>query len=276
MKKIFGTTLGVTFAFIVLVLVLLANAQEGGKKILRVNGAGMASDQVNLWAQRFMETNADVSIMVIGSSAGKGFQSLVDGTAETAMMSRDITADERSKANDKGLQLIEKPIGQAAVALITSARNPVNELTLGQVKKLYAGEYDNWKQVGGPDEPVRCISRRVPESGGAVFFQSKVLDKEPFGPKTMFTETWEAIIKVCSTAQDLPIGIIPHTRNLSGVKVLGIKRDDASAAVTPTEDNVKSELYPIILSFKFAWNDKSKDPTIQKFADFCESRGRSK
>ena len=276
MKKILGTTLGVIFVFIVLALVSLPNAQETGKRVLRVNGAGMASDQVNLWAQRFMETNADASVMVIGSSAGRGFQSLVDGNAEIAMMSRDISADERSKANDKGLQLIERPIGQAAVALITSPRNPVAELTLEQVKKLYAGEYDNWKQVGGPDEPVRCVSRRVPESGGAVFFQSKVLDKDPFGPKTMFTETWEAIIKVCSTAQDLPIGIIPHTRNLSGVKVLGIKRDDASAAVTPTEDNVKSELYPIILSFKFAWNDKSKDPTIQKFADFCESRGRSK
>ncbi len=159
MKKILGTTLGVIFVFIVLALVSLPNAQETGKRVLRVNGAGMASDQVNLWAQRFMETNADASVMVIGSSAGRGFQSLVDGNAAIAMMSRDISADERSKANDKGLQLIERPIGQAAVALITSPRNPVTELTLEQVKKLYAGEYDNWKQVGGPDEPVRCVSR---------------------------------------------------------------------------------------------------------------------
>ncbi|MGO9570572.1 MAG: substrate-binding domain-containing protein [Desulfomonilaceae bacterium] len=207
------------------------------------------------------------------SSAQRGFLSLLDGTAEIAIMSREIMPDERKKAGEKGLQIAESPVGHAAIALITHPRNPVNELTLDQLRKLYSGEYDNWKSVGGPDEPVKCLSRRVPESGGAVFFQEKVLGGKPFGAKTVFVDRWYTIIKICAENQYLPIGIIPHTRDTSGVKVLRIKRDDGSPSVAPSEENIKSQTYPIVLSFGFVWNAQSKEPAVQNFVDFCKSQG---
>lgn len=248
-------------------------AQENEKKLLRVSGAAMASDQVDKWAKQFMAANPEIRVVVVGSSAGKGFQAFLDGNTEIAMMSRDVRAEERKKAGDKGLKFVEKPIGQAAIAVITHARNPLNELTPGQLKALYSGEYDNWRQVGGPDEPVRCLSRRVPESGGAVFFANTVLKEAPFGSKTVMTETWDAILKVCTAAQDLPLGIVPHTRNLAGVKVLAIKTDDKAPSVLPTEEHIKNRSYPICLTFTFVWDEATKDPAIVKFADFCKSQG---
>ncbi len=276
MKKILAISLGVVLVLLAPILVPLSGAQEPAKKIVRVNGAAMSSDQVNIWAQRFNEANPDTSVTVVGSSAGKGFQALVDGSAEIAMMSREISPSERKKAEEKGLQLAERPIGYAAIAVITHSRNPVSELTFEQLKKLYTAEYDNWNKVGGPDEPVRCLTRRIPESGGAVFFWEKVVGKEPFGSKTVFTETWDAIIKVCSSAQDLPIGVVPATRNLSAVKVLGVKKDDQSQAVLPKEAEIKNQAYPIVLSFTFAWDGRSKEPAIVKFVDFCQSQGGGK
>jgi phosphate transport system substrate-binding protein len=276
MKKMRVGGLGVTFVLLAVILTPFATAQDSGKKILRVNGAGMASDQVHAWAQGFMSTTPGISVTVIGSSAGRGFQAFLDGTAEIAIMSRAIRPEERKKAAEKDLQLTERTIGRAAVVLITHPRNPVNELTLEQIKKLYTGEFDNWKLVGGPDEPVRCLTRRIPESGGAVFFAEKVSGGAPWGPKTVWTETWEAILKVCSVAQDLPIGIVPHTRNLSGVKVLAIKPDDASPGVSASEENIKNMTYPIVLSFSFVWDGRSKEPAIVQFADFCQSQGGGK
>ena len=180
MKRVLATVIAVSFGFLTVVCTNIASAQDSGRKVLRVNGAGMASDQVDKWAKRFMEANPGIAVTVIGSSAGKGFQALLSGAAEIAMMSREISADERKKANEKGLKLAEKPIGQAAVALITNPRNPLSELTLQQVKGTYTGQYVNWKEVGGPDEPVRCLTRRVPESGGAVFFQEQSPERRPF------------------------------------------------------------------------------------------------
>lgn len=276
MKKIFGRVLVMICVFLAIGSMSAAIGQDSAKKILRVNGAGMASDPVDKWSKQFMEKTSEVNVTVIGSSAGKGFQSFLDGTADIAMMSREIRPDERKKAGEKGLQIAERPIGQAAIALITHPRNPVNELTLDQVRKLYTGEYDNWKLVGGADEPVRCLSRKIPESGGAVFFWEKVLGGEPFGSKIVLTETWDTIIKICAVAQDLPIGIIPSTRNTGGVKVLRLKRDEVSPSVAPSEEDVKSQTYPIILSFGFVWNAQSKDPAVQNFVDFCQSQGRTK
>jgi phosphate transport system substrate-binding protein len=255
------------------ILVTGAVAQENGKKTLRVNGAAMASDQVDRWAKQFMEANPDIRIVVVGSSAGRGFQSLLDGNSEIAMMSRDIRAEERKKATDKGFKLVERPIGQAGIAVITHSRNPLTEVTVAQLKSIYTGEYDNWKQLGGPDEPVRCLTRRIPESGGAVFFHDTVVKGAPFGPKAVMTETWDAILKVCTTAQDLPIGIVPHTRNLNAVKVLAVKGDDKASSVLPKDENIKNHTYPISLTFSFVWNEASNDPAITKFADFCKSQG---
>lgn len=272
MKKYFLSMVVLCLCALIPILLPEAISQENRTSI-RVNGAGIASDIVDKWAKRFMESNKDILITVVGSSAGKGFNALLDGSAEVAMMSRDIRPDERKKASEKGLKLIEKPIGNGAIALITHPRNTVNELTLEQVRKIYTGEYDNWKQVGGPDAPIRCLTRRIPESGGAVFFWNKVLHGEAFGSKTVMTETWEVIMKVCTVAEDIPIGIVPSTRNLSQVKVISIRDDEKSMTVGPTEQSIKNGSYPIVLTFGFVWNDVSSNPAVVKFADFCQIQG---
>jgi len=246
----------------------MSSAQQTSKEQLRVNGAGMASDLVDKWAKKFMEQNSAFGVVVIGSSAGKGFQALLDGSAEIAMMSREVRPDERQKAAEKGLKLAEKIVGRSGVVVVTHPRNPVSEVNFEQLRKIYAGEYDNWKQLGGPDEPIRCMTRKIPESGGAVFFWNTVLHGEPFGRKTVMTETWGAILTACEKAKDLPIGILPHTRDLSRVKVLAIKKDAQSPFIVPKEDTVKNGTYPLTLEFSFAWNEGSNG-RITAFVDFC-------
>jgi len=273
MRNIFCSALAVSLVLLTVIFAADSIAQDNGRTAVRVNGAGMSSDQVDSWAKRFMEKNPNVNIIVIGSSAGKGFQAILDGNADVAMMSRAIRGDEREKAGQKGIRLAEKNIGRAAIAVITHVRNPVSELSLEQLRKLYTGQFDNWKQVGGPDAPVRCLTRKIPESGGAVFFWSHVLDGEAFGKATVLTDTWGAILKVCETAQDFPLGIIPATRDLSKVKILAIKDNENSRAVKPSEDNIKRGTYPIVLKFSFAWDELSKNPAIVSFADFCQTQG---
>jgi phosphate transport system substrate-binding protein len=251
----------------------ISNAQAPSREIIKVNGAAVASDQVNSWAKSFMEANPNANVFVLGTSAGKGFQELIEGGAQVAIMSRDISPDEREKGDARGVKISEKPIGYTALAVITSPRSPIGELTMEQVGKIYTGEYDNWKKVGGPDSPIRCFTRRVPESGAAVFFQSKVMSGKPHGATTVFTETWETIMKACSVAQDLPIGIAPHTRDLKNVKVIALKTDENSSGVKPTEDAVKTKAYPITLPFAFAWDQRVENPVLLRFVDYCASRG---
>jgi phosphate transport system substrate-binding protein len=271
------TPVGLTVAAIMLFQVILAvpnsESQDKIQAALRVNGAAMAANDVELWTKSFMDLNPDVKVVVTGTSAGKGFEALVEGQADLALMSRDVSANEEKKAAAKGLKFTSKLIGYSGLAVITSPRNPVNELTFEQLKKIYLGEYTNWKQVGGPDAATRYLTRRVPESGGAVFFQQEVLHKEPFGPNATFTENFTSIARICSAATDFPIGIVPAALAKEGVKVLALKKDENSAAVAASPATVKDKSYPLIVPIKILWNSQSQDDRIEKVVNFYASTG---
>ncbi len=248
-------------------------ADTAAKPALRVNGAAMASDQVQKWANSFMQTNPEAKVLVIGSSAGNGFEALLEGNADIALGSRVISAEEQKKASAKGLVLTNKLIGYSGMAVMTNPRNTIDELTLEQLRKVFTGEYTNWKQLGGPDAQIRTLSRRIPESGGAVFFMEEVLQKKAYGANTVFAESWTSIVQVCSAANDLPIGIGPALIAKSQIKLLAIKPDENSLAVKPSEDALKDASYPIINPIHMYWDSKSEDERIKSFVEYCAREG---
>jgi phosphate transport system substrate-binding protein len=250
-----------------------SHAQDTTIKALRVNGAVMGSHEVQMWAEEFMRANPDVRIVVTGSSAGKGFNDLIEGNADVAMASRVISPDEQKKAAAKGLKLENKLIGYSGMAVMTSPKNPINELTLDQLRRIFTGEYTNWKQAGGDDVPIRTLTRRIPESGGAVFFMQEVLHNQPYSAATVMADSWTAIVKVCTTANDLPIGIAPALAEKGAIKVLAIKQDENAAPVLPSPETLKEKSYPIINAIRLYWDGQSKDDRIKKFVDFCASKG---
>lgn len=273
MKSNLRAVLCMFTALCVIVLVSGADAEEA-KKALRINGAGMACDQVQLWADAFTAANPDTLVVVHGSSAGKGFEALFDKNADVALASRIISADEQKKATARGLKLNTRLIGYAGLVVVTSNRNPINELTMEQLRKIFTAEYTSWSQVGGLDETIRCLTRRIPESGGAMFFLEEVLHNQPYGKTTVFTESWTAIMKVCSVAKDLPIGMGPRLAvEKSAVKVIGVKEDDNSPAILPTEETLKNKTYPIIVPIRLYWDSDTQDDRIVKFVDFCALKG---
>lgn len=260
-----------------LVVTPMGYGQGNPQKVIRVNGAGMASDQVQGWANEYMKSHPSINVVVIGSSAGKGFRAIIDQVTDLALASRDIRPEEEKEALSRGLKLEKRVVGHSGVAVVTNENNPLNELTLDQLCKIFSGEYINWNQVGGPDVPIRCFTRRTPASGGAVFFQNNVLKGRPYGAGTKMTEMWGTIIKACSVAKDFPIGIAPWTRtSVPGIKVLAIKKDDASPALKPTPETLKNASYPIILPFSFYWNAPSLDADLKKFVEFCAEKGASR
>ena len=248
-------------------------AQDATKKALRVNGAAMASDQAQKWAESFIQANPGANVLVIGSSAGKGFEALFEGNADIALASRIISAEEQNKAVAKGMKLENRLIGYSGMAVMTSLRNPINELTLEQLRKIFTGEYTNWKQVGGPDVQVRTLTRRVPESGGAVFFMEEVLHNQPYGATTVFAENWQSIVQVCAVANDLPIGIGPVLKAKGSIKLLGVKLDDNSPPVKPSEETLKDKSYLIINPIRMYWDSKSEDDRIKRFVEYCAKEG---
>jgi phosphate transport system substrate-binding protein len=273
MKKNLGTTFVVLALVSWLVAPTLSPAQSEGTRALLVKGAGIAADQVLIWARSFTTANPEIPVVVIGSDDTTGFQALLDKEADIAVISRDLTPSEQAAAQAKGLRFAEKRVGYAALALVTGPTNPVNELTLLQLRSIFTGKYLNWNQVGGPDSPIRAMTVRASESGGSVFFQANVLGNEPYGTNVGMAGNWMHIVRACSS-DATRIGVVPALlARKEGGKILAVKRHENDPAVLPSYQAVMDHSYPISMPIALVWDDQSKDARIKAFVDFCLKSG---
>jgi len=160
-----------------------------------------SAEPVGLWGsttcqKRFLEPGAEalkaatgVDIKVFGVGTGKGMLALFEGKTKVAISSN--TLEESIQSAQKVLKEEGKPemavpenlqfhvITEDVIVPIVNASNPVNELTWEQLADLNTGKATNWKDVGGPDQPVEVVTSHAGSSTKAVF-QSMVMKKAEY------------------------------------------------------------------------------------------------
>jgi phosphate transport system substrate-binding protein len=124
-----------------------------------------------------------VGVTSKGSSAG--FEPLLRGQADLWMASQQVQQSDIDAMNAKGLKGLpslaqmqtpgnENVIGLDALAIVSSPKNPVKRLTLGQIKDLFQGKITNWSAVGGANLPVKLYAMD-PGAGYADVFCGQVI-----------------------------------------------------------------------------------------------------
>ncbi len=255
-----------------------ANSASGSAKGSSASSATSAYIQnkgsdtiVNLalaWAERYQQENKDIRISVTGGGSGTGITSLINGTVDIANASRSITADEIKAAQANGVDPQQVVIARDAIAVIVNPQNPVNELTLDQISKIYKGEINNWQGVGGVDRPIVRLSRES-NSGTHVYFLESVIrlgsktDKSIFSADTLLLPSSEGII---SEVQDNPnaIGYDGLGYVTPQVKVIAIAKAAGQPAILPSADTVNSGTYPIARDL-YMYMRKNPNAAIQAY-----------
>jgi len=111
-------------------------------------------------AQAVAEAYAGVyEIEVSGGGSGVGITNLIDGTTMICDSSRTLKAEEYAAAVAKGVYPMMWYVANDALSPIVHPSNPVSDLTMAQLKQIYAGEITNWSQVGGSNTPILVVSR---------------------------------------------------------------------------------------------------------------------
>jgi phosphate transport system substrate-binding protein len=165
-----------------------------------------------------------------------------------------------------------KVIGYVGLAIVTNSKNPVNELTMEQVAKIFKGEISNWSQVGGPNEPIKVTNRAVPETGAGVLFQKKVLKGEAYAKDSIVMASYNTTVKVCG--KSFGVGYIPTTTTYfdklgeRGVKILKIKQDANSAPFQLARGVSREASYPISIGVHLYWNAKSDNPCTKGLVEY--------
>ena len=237
--------------------------------VVTVKGSDTMVHLVSMWAEAFMKSHPDVEVSTTGGGSGTGIAALINGTTDICASSRDIKDTERAQAEQKGITPVETMVARDGIAIVVNPRNPVQELSLDQLRKIYTGVYTRWSQVGGPNEPITVLSRES-SSGTYVFFQEHVLNKEDFAQTVRLMPATSAIIQsvVFDRWSIGYVGIGYAHEAGPQVKILGVKATEAGAAVMPTEAAVHSGEYSIARPL-FFYTNGAPTGAAKQFVDFC-------
>src|SRR5437762_1161347 len=195
------------------------------------------------WAESYMSKHPDSKIHVTGGGSGVGFAALQNQQTDLCDASRKIKATESANCIKAfGKRPTEYKVALDGLSIYVNTDNPVKELSLDQLERIFTGKVKSWKDVGGNDAPITIYSREN-SSGTYEFFKEHVLKGKDFAASAQTMPGTSALVQAVSKDNGgIGYGGAAYA---TGTKPLKIKKDDDSPAIEPTEENVISSSYPI-------------------------------
>ena len=245
------------------------------KNSIQVKGSDTMVNLGQAWAEKYMEKNKGDFAAVTGGGSGTGFSSLISGTCDIAMSSRNIKEKEVALAKQKGVNSNEIKVALDGLAVVVNPGNSISKLTLAQLADIFTGRVTNWKEVGGKDEKIVLLSREV-NSGTHVYFKEHVLRKndpnsrEEFASGALMLSSSQAIADEVA-GNSAAIGYYGMGYISKKQKPLAIAKDEKSEYEAPTIENVINGKYPISRPL-FLYTNGVPGDLVKKFVDFTLSK----
>lgn len=207
------------------------------------------------WAEEYMKSKPGVVIQVSGGGTGTGIAALINGTTDICEASRDMKKQEYEQARAKGIEPYRVAVALDGIAVFVNDANPIKELTLDQLKKIYTGEITNWKQLGGESRSIILYGREN-NSGTYAYFKEHVLQGEDYAENTQTLPGTAAVVNAVSKDKySIGYGGIAWGKN---IKFVAIKANDESPAVKPSVETVTNGTYPISRELYWFFNGEPK------------------
>lgn len=185
----------------------------------------------------------------------RGYQAIVDGTTDI-LFSAAPSEEQKQYAEEKGVKLIYVPIGLEAFVFFVNANNPIDGLTTEQIRGIYAGDYKNWADLGGPNRVINPVTR-PPGSGSQSAMDSFMGDRE-IALKSPFAIIGASIGYSFRYYMD---GVVGN----DAVKMLSLN------GVYPDAENIQNGSYPIIAKFYAVYRADNTNENIPVLIDWILS-----
>jgi phosphate transport system substrate-binding protein len=212
----------------------------------------------------YKKQHPDAVIDLETKGTGSGFWGLVAGVCDIAAASRAANNEELEQAKSRGIQFDEHLIGSYSVAIIVNAGNPVADLSPEQVRDIFTGSVQNWKDVGGSDAPIHlCV--RDPISGTHLGFREIAMENKPYAASTNAFTNYAGIVQAVAQDQNAIGYSSIDVGGKSGVKAVAIK------GVAPSTASVNEHKYPYARPLRLYTNKTKQAAPAVDFIHFVES-----
>ena len=221
------------------------------------DGSTSMEKVIGALGESFMEANSGTTFTYNPTGSGSGIQAVSEGRCDIGLSSRALKDDEKASG------LKETIVALDGIAIIVNPQNPVKDLSLEQIAKIYTGEITNWKDVGGDDAEIVLIGREA-GSGTRDGFESITKTKDACQYRQELTSTGDVITTVSQNPNAIGYASLASIKD--SVKALTVN------GVAPTEATVKDGTYLVQRPFVLVTKEGvALSETAQKFFDFATS-----
>ncbi|MDR1949899.1 MAG: phosphate ABC transporter substrate-binding protein [Spirochaetaceae bacterium] len=225
---------------------------------IEVAGSTSVTPLMELLAADYAKVRGNVKININGTGSSDGIKAAAAGTSEVGMSSRELGPAEKGSALDELVIAID------GIAVIVNSANPLTDLTIPQIRDIYAGRINDWSQLGGGKSGRIAVVSREPGSGTRGAFEEliELKDQLVLGA-TEFDGTGAIKAEISRNAD--AIGYISLGSVDSSVKTLNIEGVAASTA------NVINGSYRISRPFILLTKNASAHQETRRFLDWIMS-----
>ena len=221
------------------------------------DGSTSMEKVIGALSESFMAQNSGVTVNYNPTGSGSGITAVQEGTCDIGLSSRALKDEEKSAG------LKETVLAYDGIAIIVHPDNPVSDLSVEQIAKLYTGEITNWKDVGGNDAEVVLIGREA-ASGTRDGFESITGTKGKCQYRQELTSTGDVITAVSQNPDAIGYASLASVKD--SVKALNVD------GVTPSEATIKDGSYKVQRPFVLVTMEgKELSPAAQAFFDYAIS-----
>ena len=221
------------------------------------DGSTSMEKVINSLGESFMAMNKDVKFTYNPTGSGSGIQAVSEGRCDIGLSSRALKDDEKASG------LVETVVALDGIAIVVNPENPVSDLDIDTIAKIYTGEITNWKDVGGNDAEIVLIGREA-GSGTRDGFESITDTKDACQYRQELTSTGDVINTVSQNPD--AIGYASLSAVGESVKALTV------GGVKASEATVKDGSYVVQRPFVLVTKEGTKlSPAAQAFFDYALS-----
>jgi len=210
---------------------------------------------------------------ILHNKTHQAYINLIEGKTDLIFVTGP-SADELAYARVKDVEMIVVPFTSEGFVFLTDADNPVDDLALEQIQRIYTGEIKNWNEVGGNDVPIHAYQRPVNSGSQTGFLELVMKDLTPMAaPTEMMPAGMGELIEVLATYKNEESAIgysyyyyVTDMWKNDDVKLL--KVDD----VYPDKTTIASKTYSLTTNYFMVFrNDEKAKSEVRKVVAWIDS-----
>jgi phosphate transport system substrate-binding protein len=162
---------------------LFTGSAFANEKVVIAGSDTLGAKMVPQLKEAFVAAGNDVDFEIAAEGSSQAFTTLLAGTADIGMSSRDVKEAEKNTFAAKGQTLVEHVAGWDMIGVVINEENGVRDLTLKQIEGIFTGDIKDWSEVGGKAGKISAYTRNT-ASGTYKTFQELAMAKRDYGSET--------------------------------------------------------------------------------------------